>query len=144
MLGDFGWVGWCSCFFMWVRGMGRDAHTSYWRLVHFLKGCTCLKCTNRGWLGHFSTGWLGDFSTGWLVHLRQVHPLQVSPLGGVVTSAMLRCIASSKTFRASVTRSDVSKMDWLALGFSSRSNGITFRRILLRFTSLWRLVESVT
>ena len=71
-------------------------------------------------------------------------PPEVHSLGGMVTSAMACCMASSKILRASVTRSDVSKMDWLTLGFSSRSNGITFRRILLRFTSLWRLVESVT
>ena len=36
-------------------------------LVHFFRGCTCLKCTNRSWLVH-------PF-IGFLVHLRQVHPL---------------------------------------------------------------------
>ena len=64
--------------------MGRDAHTSYWRLVHFLRGCTCLKCTNRDWLVQLLRRYtclvvgarlLGWCTITWLVHLRQVHPL---------------------------------------------------------------------
>ena len=48
-------------------------------LGQFLRGCTCLKCTNRDWLVHdylVGARLLGWCTITWLVHLRQVHPLR--------------------------------------------------------------------
>ena len=47
-----------------------------------LRGCTCLKCTNRGILMLLLVGvalaWLVGALLTWLVHLRQVHPPEES------------------------------------------------------------------